>query len=94
MKTPPPARPALVRAKDGSVRSASPVTAAFSVSTEDVAAAAKKAKKKNKAKADDIVELTVQLPKRDRKRLRKRAAELGWTADEAATHILHVWANG
>lgn len=93
MKTPPPPRPALVRTKDGSVRPAAPITAVFSVDADAVAAAGKKSKKKNKAKAEDVVEFTVHLQKRDRKRLRKKATGLGWTADEAAAHVLQVWAN-
>lgn len=56
----------------------------------------KSAKKGAKGKASDseeIVVLQVDLPKPVRKALRTRAAEYGWTAEEAASQVLRVWAD-
>jgi len=53
-------------------------------------------KKKPKAAAvesADVVALQVELPKPVRKALRKRASDYGWTAEEAAAHVLRVWAD-
>jgi hypothetical protein len=41
---------------------------------------------------DEVVELVVPLPKPVRRALRQRAAEYGWSAEEAAGHVLRVWA--
>jgi hypothetical protein len=95
MTTTPPPRPALRRADDGSVHPAAPHLSSLAV---DVSAAAArpgrgKGKKKDKDKADDTVEITVTLPRQVRKRLRRKAEAYGWTAEEAASHVLRVWAD-
>lgn len=78
-----------MRADDGTVRLTTPHTSVLHV---DTTAHGKKAKKKAR-KGDEVVEFAVQLNKRDRKRLRKKAAQFGWTADEAAAHVLKAWAD-
>jgi hypothetical protein len=95
MTTTPPPRPALRRADDGTVHPAAPHLSSLAV---DVSAAAArqgrgKGKKKDKDKADDTVEITVTLPRQVRKRLRRKAETYGWTAEEAASHVLRVWAD-
>jgi hypothetical protein len=55
-----------------------------------------KGKKKGKQAPPETVEmvpLQVELPKSVRKALRKRASDYGWTAEEAAAHVLRVWAD-
>jgi hypothetical protein len=98
MTTTPLPRPALQRADDGTVH---PAAANLSSLAVDVSAAAKdrrKGKKKDKAKdkdkAEETVVLTVTLPKRSRRQLRRKAETYGWTAEEAAAHVLRVWADG
>ncbi len=44
------------------------------------------------APTGDLVQLVVALPKPVRKALRRRSAEYGWSAEEAAAHVLRVWA--
>jgi hypothetical protein len=56
----------------------------------------KKNKKKGKTppvEPAEVVALQVELPKSVRKALRKRAADYGWSAEEAAAHVLRVWAD-
>ncbi len=53
-----------------------------------------KGKKASKPDPVELVPLQVELPKPVRKALRKRAADYGWTAEEAAAHVLRVWADG
>ncbi|NED95623.1 hypothetical protein G1H11_09890 [Phytoactinopolyspora alkaliphila] len=91
--TPSP-RPALTRHGDGSVIPAAPHLSSLAVDAAAVVKSAKKARKRAKNKpADDTVNLTVVLSKRDRKRLRRRAEDYGWTAEEAAAHVLRAWAD-
>ncbi|WP_129668840.1 hypothetical protein [Phytoactinopolyspora endophytica] len=91
--TPSP-RPALVRRKDGVVVPAAAHLSSMAVDASAVAKAAKKARKRAKnSPAEETVEITVALSKRDRKRLRRRAEAYGWTAEEAAAHVLRAWAD-
>lgn len=53
-----------------------------------------KGKKGAKPEPEEIVALQVELPRPVRKALRKRASDYGWTAEEAAAHVLRVWADG
>ena len=53
-----------------------------------------KGKKGAKPEPVELVALQVELPKPVRKALRKRASDYGWTAEEAAAHVLRVWADG
>ncbi|RIQ32560.1 hypothetical protein [Jiangella rhizosphaerae] len=87
----PAPRPALIRGRDGTVRPAAPHLSSMAVDETAVAKAAKKHKKK--VHADDDAELLVTLSKRDRKRLRRKAESYGWTAEEAAAHVLRAWAD-
>lgn len=102
----PEPRPALRKAADGSVHPASAVLSSLAVSlpADEPAATsgekkgkkakkAKKATKQAEAAPDDLVALQVELPKSVRKALRKRAADYGWTAEEASAHVLRVWAD-
>ena len=52
-----------------------------------------KSKKAAKPEPVEVVAIQVELPKPVRKALRKRAADYGWTAEEAAAHVLRVWAD-
>lgn len=93
--TAPQPRPALRRADDGTVHPAAPHLSSLAV---DVSATAKdrrkgKKKDKDKDKAEELVVLTVTLPKRIRRQLRRKAETYGWTAEEAAAHVLRVWAD-
>lgn len=88
----PAPRPALVRQSDGTVRATAPHLSSLAVDEDAVAKAVKKHKKKAHH-ADDDAELTVPLSKRDRKRLRRKADAYGWTAEEAAAHVLRAWAD-
>lgn len=94
----PPPRPALRKAPDGSVHPASAVLSSLAVTLPPggVSAAgrtAKKASKRAKADGEETAELVVTLPKPVRKALRRRAAEYGWSAEEAAAQVLRVWAD-
>lgn len=92
--TPPP-RPALRKAPDGTVHPASAVLSSLSVSVPAFDGE-KRPSKKGKAKQDDgdeLAEIVVTVPKSVRKALRKRAAEYGWTAEEAAAQVIRVWAD-
>ncbi|MGH8825437.1 MAG: hypothetical protein ACRDVN_13315 [Jiangellaceae bacterium] len=95
MTTTPPPRPALRRADDGTVHPAAPhlSTLAVDVSGASAREVRRRAKKKDKDKAEETVDITVTLPKRVRKRLRRKAETHGWTAEEAASHVLRVWAD-
>jgi hypothetical protein len=93
MNATPQPRPALRRAEDGTVH---PAAAHLSSLAVDLSISAKdrpKGKKKDKDKAEETVVLTVTLPKRTRRRLRRKAETYGWTAEEAASHVLRVWAD-
>lgn len=86
----PAPRPALRRTDDGSVRA---VPAHLSSLAVDPAAVAKAARKKAKKKdTGGEVQLTVPVSKKARKQLRQKAARYGWTAEEAAGHVLRAWA--
>lgn len=90
MNPAPQPRPALRRTDDGTVRPVAAHMSSLAVDTSAVTkSAGKKAKKKDKA---EVVQLTVAIPKRVRKQLRRKAAQYGWTAEEAAGHVLSVWA--
>lgn len=106
---PPEPRPALRKAADGSIHPASAVLSSLAVSIPDDLSGekdakpgkkSKKAKKAEKAakrthlEPVDTVTLRVELPTPVRKALRKRASHYGWTAEEAAAHVLRVWADG
>jgi hypothetical protein len=91
MTATPQPRPALRRAEDGSVH---PAAASLSSLAVDVSAAAKDHRPRGKDKAEETVVLTVTLPKQTRRQLRRKAETYGWTAEEAAAHVLRVWAGG
>jgi hypothetical protein len=92
--TPPP-RPALRKAPDGTVHPASAVLSSLAVTVPRSGASEKKPGKKaiKKTEPDDTVDLVVSLPRSVRKALRRRAADYGWSAEEAAGHVLRVWAD-
>jgi hypothetical protein len=94
--TPQP-RPALRKAADGSVHPASAVLSSLAVSVPapgtETGKKSRKSAKPRKAAPVEMVALAVELPKPVRKALRKRAAEYGWSAEEAAAHVLRVWAD-
>jgi hypothetical protein len=101
--SPPPApRPALRKAPDGSVHPASATLSSLAVTlppggdgpSRDGRKGAKKAGKSAKsAEPDEPVELVVTLPRSVRKALRRRASDYGWSAEQAAAHVLRVWAD-
>ena len=98
-RTPPPPRPALRKADDGSVHPASPHQSSLAVDVTELEAARHRKQKKGKAAKgkevkDETVDLTVALTKPERKRLRRKAEAYGWSAEEAAAHVLRVWADG
>jgi hypothetical protein len=95
----PAPRPALRKAADGSVHPASTRLSSVSVTVQPTVAAVAepvrgKKRKKGKKSDADLVELVVSLPRGVRRELRKRAQAHGWTAEEAATHVLRAWAEG
>ena len=90
--TPQP-RPALRRAEDGTVHLAAAHLSSLAVAVTKAANDRRKAKKKDKDKADETVVLTITLPKKTRRQLRRKAETYGWTAEEAAAHVLRVWAD-
>jgi hypothetical protein len=92
----PEPRPALRRADDGSVHPAAASQSSLAVDVTPVVhrERRKPGKAKGKRDADEQVTLTVTLPRSARKRLRRRAEEYGWSAEEAAAHVLRVWADG
>jgi hypothetical protein len=91
--TAPQPRPALRRADDGTVHPAAPHLSSLAVDVSATAKERRKAKNKDKAKAEETVVLTITLPKRIRRQLRRKAETYGWTAEEAAAHVLRVWAD-
>lgn len=96
LRTPPP-RAALDRGEDGKVHAtAHPSSLVVDVRKGGKKKDREKAEAKGDAKTDPkddrAVDLTVTMPKSVRKALRKRAEEFGWTAEEAAAHVLRVWA--
>jgi hypothetical protein len=90
--TPPP-RPALRKAPDGTVHPASAVLSSLAVAVPRGGVPERKSGKKKKAETDEVVELVVALPRGVRRSLRRRAAEYGWSAEEAAAQVLRVWAD-
>jgi hypothetical protein len=91
--TAPEPRPALRRADDGTVHPAAPHLSSLAVDVSATAKERQKGKKKDKDKAEETVVLTITLPKRIRRQLRRKAETYGWTAEEAAAHVLRVWAD-
>jgi hypothetical protein len=91
MTTVPQPRPALRRSDDGAVHPAAAHLSSLAVGVADLDKARKKGRKKDKA--EETVDLTVTIPKRARKRLRRKAETYGWTTEEAASHVLQVWAD-
>lgn len=87
----PPPRPALRRSGDGVVRA---VPVPRSALTVDPAAVDRAASRKPKKKETAEVELTVVVPRRVRKKLRRKADRYGWSAEQAAAHVLRAWADG
>jgi hypothetical protein len=81
----PKPRPALHRSDDGTVHLVGLPASSLAV---DVVTG--KVKKKDKV---DEVQLVVTLSKRVRKQLRRKAERYGWTAEEAAAHVLRAWAD-
>jgi hypothetical protein len=90
-RTVPAPRPALIKAPDGGVHPASAHLSSLAVSIPKNNGKTKKDKDKSDSKEDRLVEFTVQMPKSVRRALRNRAEEFGWTAEEAAVHVLRVW---
>jgi hypothetical protein len=88
----PQPRPALRRSGDGVVHPAAAHLSSLAVEVTDLDKVRKRVKK-NKDKVEETVDLTVTVPKRVRKRLRRKAEAYGWTAEEAASHVLRVWAD-
>ena len=93
MSTVPQPRPALRRGEDGAVHPVAAHLSSLAVGVADLDKARKKSKKGDKDKAEETVDVTVTIPKRVRKRLRRKAETYGWTAEEAASHVLQVWAD-
>jgi hypothetical protein len=91
MTTVPQPRPALRRADDGAVHPVAAHLSSLAVGVADLDKARKKGKKRDKA--EETVDVTVTIPKRVRKRLRRKAETYGWTTEEAASHVLQVWAD-
>lgn len=81
----PKPRPALRRSDDGTVH-----LVGLPASSLAVDAVTSRVKKKDKV---DEVQLVVTLSKRVRKQLRRKAERYGWTAEEAAAHVLRAWAD-
>jgi hypothetical protein len=79
----PQPRPALRRSDDGTVQLVGRPESSLAVDVTKV-------KKKDNV---DEVQLVVTLSKRVRKQLRRKAERYGWTAEEAAAHVLRAWAD-
>jgi hypothetical protein len=93
MTATPQPRPALRRADDGSVHPAAAHLSSLAVDVSATAKERRKDKKKDKEKTEEPVVLTVMVSKRIRRQLRRKADGYGWTAEEAAAHVLRVWAD-
>jgi hypothetical protein len=87
----PAPRPVLIKAPDGEVHPAAAHLSSLAVSIPKNNGKSKKDKDKSDTKEDRLVDFTIQMPKSVRKALRHRAEEFGWTAEEAAVHVLRVW---
>jgi hypothetical protein len=96
----PPPRPALSRAGDADVHPAAPGVASLTTRLPrpaDTKGGGGSKTRKGKAVGNDagkVVDLVVPLPKALRKRLKDKAADHGYTAEEAAYHLLRVWVDG
>lgn len=104
----PPPRAALHKAADSDVHPAAPRPAATSVDLDgaldaSLAAAgpeharARKGKKGRSAENEpdgQAVDLVVPVPKAMRKRLKAKAAEHGYTPEEATLALLRIWLDG
>jgi hypothetical protein len=53
--------------------------------------AASRQGKPEKTKKSERVTVELQLPKKLRKEARRKAADNGWTLDEAVTYVLRAW---
>ncbi len=82
-----------VPADGAGARSTSPASADPSAARPSKKPKKGKGKKAAKPEPAEVVTLQVELPKSVRKALRKRAADYGWTAEEASAHVLRVWAD-
>ncbi|HEU4541632.1 MAG TPA: hypothetical protein VFR23_10955 [Jiangellaceae bacterium] len=85
MNSVPKPRPALRRSDDGTVHLIGRPASSLAVD-----AVTDRIRKKDKM---DEVQLVVTLSKRVRKQLRRKAEQYGWTAEEAAAHVLRAWAD-
>jgi hypothetical protein len=79
----PQPRPALRRSDDGTVQLVGRPESSLAVDVTKV-------KKKDNV---DEVQLVVTISKRVRKQLRRKAERYGWTAEQAAAHVLRTWAD-
>ena len=101
MSSNPPPRPALSRAGDADVHPAAPGVPSLTTSLPRPATAkagngvGKTRKGKTAAKDEGkVVDLVVPLPKALRRRLKDKAADHGYSPEEAAYHLLRVWVDG
>ena len=96
----PPPRPALSRADDADVHPAAPGVPSLATRLPGPAVnktgGGSKTRKGKAAVKDEgkVVELVVPLPKALRRRLKDKAADHGYTPEEAAYHLLRVWVDG
>ncbi|NHC46934.1 hypothetical protein [Motilibacter aurantiacus] len=94
--TPPPPRPALSRGTDGSARPAPARLAPFPArlpaarDTRHDRPTADPAPPSSR-RDEEIVELRVRMPRSTRKALRVRAEAAGYTAEDAAYHLVRSW---
>lgn len=96
MSANPQPRPALHRADDGTVHVVAGQLSSLAVDVTPAVKETRKAKKgkAERDKAEETVPVMVTLTKRTRRQLRRKAETYGWTAEEAAAHVLRVWADG
>ena len=98
----PPPRPALTRAGDADVHPAAPGVPSLATRLPHLAAVkaggstgkGRKGKKSVVLDEGKVVDLVVPLPKALRKRLKDKAADHGYSPEEAAYHLLRVWVDG
>jgi hypothetical protein len=95
----PEPRPALRRAQDGTIHPAAPSQSSLAVDVGPLVAqqarrGGKPTKQERKRDAEEHVTVEVALPRSSRKKLRRRAESYGWSVEEAAAHVLRVWADG
>ena len=91
-------RPALHRAADGQVRPAPPRLATFAAglpparaTADDRPSRVPEEDRKAGERSLQIVELKVRMPRGVRKALRVRAEAAGYTAEDAAYHLVRSW---